>query len=124
MPRTRHPSPHAPSAQAARPHQGRGIRRGEAELLVQSVRVGGEERPAEVAARTLVDHAPHETLAELVAAMVGQDEHVGEVGEPDAVRDRSSEADLLAGAGDVDADDPPGARELRVDVGARAPAPQ
>ena len=103
-------------------HRGR-VRHGEAELLVQAVRVGGEEHPAELATRTVLDHRLHETLAETVSLVLGDDEHVGEVGEPDSVRGGAGEADEFVGARSVGADEPPRAVQLRLDVGAGAPAP-
>ena len=115
-------SPSSASALAAGPDHRRRVWRPEAELLVEPVRVGGEEHPAEVATGTVVDHALHELLSEGVSAVLGKHEDVREIGESDPVRRRSCEPDLSARVGAIGADDPPRRDELGLDIGTRAPA--
>ncbi|WP_255523549.1 hypothetical protein [Salinibacterium sp. ZJ450] len=75
----------SPAGGSGRAHHGGGVGFGEAELAVQVVCVAGEERPAEVGSRSLVDHRRHDALAQFVAAVRRQHEDVGEVGKSHAV---------------------------------------
>ena len=62
-------------------------------LLVQGVRVGGVEQPARAGERAVVDREAEELDAEPSTAMVGEDEHVGEVRVDVTVGDGAREAD-------------------------------
>ena len=96
------------------------IRCGESEIAVEVVRVGGVQQPAEVAARPLLDHLFDHPASEPAAAVGGQDEDVGEVGQCDAVGYGSGETDLLVGG--VCGDDSPGAVDLPYYLRSCAPA--
>jgi hypothetical protein len=84
------------------------------------VGVGGVQHPAEVHARSPVDHRLDQPLAEAVAPGLADHEDVGQVGEDDAVRQGAGEADQLARCRLVGADHPPGGRELSLEIGAGA----
>ena len=58
------------------------------DVPVQAVRVAGEEHPAEVGAGTVVDHRRDDPAPQTDTAVLRDDEHVGQVGEADAVRHR------------------------------------
>ena len=98
------------------------VRPGEAEPLVQPVRVGGVQRPPERRAGAAVDHRGHQFHAQALAAELFVDVDVGQVGEPGPVRDGPGEPDHGAGRAVVDADHPPGTVELLLDDAAGPPA--
>ena len=106
---------------AARGVQVGPVRPGEPEPLVQPVRVGRVQCPAERRARAPVDHRGDQLDTEAVAAVILVDEDVGQVGETGPVRDGPGKADHRAGAGLVHADHPPGGVQLLLDHAAGAP---
>ena len=73
------------------------VRLGEAEPLVQPVRVRGVQRPPERRAGPAVDHRGHQFHAQALAAELLVDVDVGQVGEPGPVRHGPGEADHRAG---------------------------
>src|SRR5215467_2734040 len=96
---------------------------GEAELLVEPVRVGGVQAPAETGPGPAVDHGFHQRGAEPLAPGASHHEHVREVGVSNAVGDRPGKAGQLAGAGLIGAHHTPGGIQLVFQVGAAPRAP-
>jgi hypothetical protein len=92
----------------------------EAELPVERVCVGGVQQPTKVSPGSGLDHLSHKLPPQTPTTVLGFHVDIGEVGERNVVRNRSAEADHLAG-GRIAANDPPSASHLLLDVSAGPP---
>src|SRR5205809_4340163 len=79
------------------------VRGGEAELLVEPVRVAGVQAPAEARPGPAVDHGFNQLRAKPLAPGLGHHEDVREVGVADAVGERPGKAGHPAGTGVISA---------------------